>query len=175
MKSKISILFAILISSISLAQSKVGTVNSDYLLSVMPESKIVVKLTKEYAERLDSVFALKVTAYKNSLNEFRDFADSISQDTKTLKLIEIQKFEAEVNQAKEAGTQLMRQKENELMKPLYKKLGDAIRAVAKENNYTQILTLQGNEFAYVDSAFDITELVMVKLNIEKPKATTEKE
>ena len=109
------------------------------------------------------------------LNEFRDFTDSISQDTKTLKLIEIQKFEAEVNQAKEAGTQLMRQKENELMKPLYKKLGDAIRAVAKENNYTQILTLQGNEFAYVDSAFDITELIMVKLNIEKPKASTEEE
>ena len=175
MKSKISILFAILISSISLAQSKVGTVNSDYLLSVMPESKIVVKLTKEYAERLDSVFALKVTAYQNSLNEFRDFADSMSQDTKTLILIEIQKFEAEVNQAKEAGTQLMRQKENELMKPLYKKLGDAIRAVAKENNYTQILTLQGNEFAYVDSAFDITELFMLKLNIEMPKATTEEE
>ena len=173
MKSKISILFAILISSIALAQSKVGTVNSDYLLSVMPEGKIVVKLTQEYAERLDSVFALKVAAYQNSLNEFRDINDSISQDTKTLKLIEIQKFEAEVNQAKEAGTQLMRQKENELMKPLYKKLGEAIRAVAKENNYTQILTLQGNEFAYVDSAFDITELVMVKLNIEKPKATTE--
>ena len=158
MKSKISILIAILISSIALAQSKVGTVNSDYLLGVMPESKIV---------------ALKVSAYQNSLNEFRDIADSISQDTKTLKLIEIQKFEAEVNKAKEAGTQLMRQKENELMKPLYKKLGEAIRAVAKENNYTQILTLQGNEFAYVDSAFDITELVMVKLNIEKPKATTE--
>ena len=62
-----------------------------------------------------------------------------------------------------------------MIKPLYKKLGDAIRAVAKEINYTQILTLQGNEFSYVDSALDITELVMVKLNIEKPKATTEEE
>jgi len=173
MKSKVNILIAILISNIALAQSKVGTVNSDYLLSVMPEGKIVVKLTKKYAERLDSVFTLKVRAYQNSLNEFRDFTDSISQDTKTLKLIEIQKFEAEVNKSKEAGSQLIRQKENELMKPLYKKLGEAIREVAKENNYTQILTLQGNEFAYVDSAFDITELVMVKLNIEKPKATTE--
>jgi outer membrane protein len=173
MKSKISILFAILISSIALAQSKVGTVNSDYLLSVMPEGKIVVKLTKGYAERLDSVYALKVTAYQNSLTEFRDLADSISQEAKTVKLIEIQKFEAAVNKAKEAGTQLMRQKENELMRPLYKKLGEAIRAVAIENKYTQVLTLQGNEFAYIDSNFDITELVMVKLNIEKPKATTE--
>jgi|TARA_B110000238_G_C16142715_1_gene447297 outer membrane protein len=173
MKSKTSILFALLISSIAVAQSKVGTVNSDYLLSVMPEGKIVVKLTKGYAERLDSVFALKVTAYQNSLNEFRDLSDSISQDTKTVKLIEIQKFEAEVSKAKEAGTQLMRQKENELMRPLYNKLGEAIRAVAKENNYTQILTLQGNEFAYIDSDFDITELVMVKLNIEKPKVATE--
>jgi outer membrane protein len=174
MKSKIIIVFAILISSITGAQSKVGTVNSDYLLSLMPEGKTVVKLTKEYAERLDSVFALKVTAYQNSLNEFKELPDSLSQYKKTVKLIEIQKLEGEVNQAKQKGTQLMRQKENELMKPLYKKLGDAIGTVAKENNYTQVLTLQGNEFAYVDRKFDITDLVIAKLNIKIPEATEKK-
>lgn len=61
----------------------------------------------------------------------------------------------------------MRLKENELMKPLYKKLGEAISEVSKENNYTQILTVQGNEFAYIDRNFDITDLVIAKLNINK--------
>ena len=108
------------------------------------------------------------------MNEFKELPDSLSQDIKTVKLIEIQKLEGEVNQAKQKGTQLMRQKENELMKPLYKKLGDAIGTVAKENNYTQVLTLQGNEFAYVDRKFDITDLVIAKLNIKIPEATEKK-
>jgi len=41
--------------------------------------------------------------------------------------------------------------------------------VAKENGYTQILTITGNEFAYIDSKFDITELVLKNLGITIPK------
>jgi outer membrane protein len=174
MKLKIIILFALLVSNITAAQSKVGTVNSDYILNLMPEGKTVVKLTKAYAERLDSVFSIKVATYQKSLAEFKNIDDSLIQETKTKKLIEVQKLENDVNQAKQTGTQLMRQKENELMRPLYKKLGDAIAAVAKENGYTQILTVQGNEFAYLDRNFDITELVMAKLNIKKPTPTDKK-
>jgi len=79
----------------------------------------------------------------------------------------LQILETEVNKSKQKGSQLMRLKENELMKPLYKKLGEAISEVSKENNYTQILTVQGNEFAYIDRNFDITDLVIAKLNINK--------
>jgi outer membrane protein len=68
----------------------------------------------------------------------------------------------------------MRLKENELMKPLLTKLGKAISDVAIENGYTQILTLTGNEFAYIDPKFDITDLVMKKLNIKIPAPNTPK-
>ena len=174
MKSKIIILFAILISLSSVAQSKVGTVDSDYVLSLMPEGKTVVKLTKSYAERLDSLFAIKVVAYQKKLEEFKGIDDTLSQEMKTKKFTELQQSESEVNASKQKGTQLMRLKESELMRPLYKKLGDVIAAVAKENSYTQILTIQGNEFAYLDMDFDITQLVMAKLNIEKLAPTPEK-
>ncbi|MDP4600201.1 MAG: OmpH family outer membrane protein, partial [Polaribacter sp.] len=60
-------------------------------------------------------------------------------------------------------------KQNELMRPLYKKLNDAIELVAKENKFTQILTVQGNQFAYIDEKFDITKLVMNKLGLKEPE------
>ena len=167
MKLKTFFLIAILISNISIAQSKVGTVNSDYVLSIMPEGKKVVELTKVYAERLDSLFSIKVIAYQKKLEEFKSINDTGNQDFKTKKFTELQILETEVNKSKQKGSQLMRLKENELMKPLYKKLGEAISEVSKENNYTQILTVQGNEFAYIDRNFDITDLVIAKLNINK--------
>ncbi len=167
MKLKTFFLIAILISNISIAQSKVGTVNSDYVLSIMPEGKKVVELTKVYAERLDSLFSIKVIAYQKKLEEFKSINDTVNQDFKTKKFTELQILETEVNKSKQKGSQLMRLKENELMKPLYKKLGKAISEVSKENNYTQILTVQGNEFAYIDRNFDITDLVIAKLNINK--------
>ena len=167
MKLKTFFLIAILISNISIAQSKVGTVNSDYVLSIMPEGKKVVELTKVYAERLDSLFSIKVIAYQKKLEEFKSINDTVNQDFKTKKFTELQILETEVNKSKQKGSQLMRLKENELMKPLYKKLGEAISEVSKENNYTQILTVQGNEFAYIDRNFDITDLVIAKININK--------
>ena len=133
----------------------------------MPEGKKVVELTKVYAERLDSLFSIKVIAYQKKLEEFKSINDTVNQDFKTKKFTELQILETEVNKSKQKGSQLMRLKENELMKPLYKKLGEAISEVSKENNYTQILTVQGNEFAYIDRNFDITDLVIAKLNINK--------
>jgi len=85
MKLKTFFLIAILISNISIAQSKVGTVNSDYVLSIMPEGKKVVELTKVYAERLDSLFSIKVIAYQKKLEEFKSINDTVNQDFKTKK------------------------------------------------------------------------------------------
>jgi len=51
---------------------------------------------------------------------------------------------------------------------LYKILGEAITEVAKAEGFTQVLTSSGNEFAYIDEAFDITEKVMAKLGVKMP-------
>ena len=55
------------------------------------------------------------------------------------------------------------------MRPLYKKLNAAIDEVVKENSYTHILTKSGNQFAYIDEKYDITELVMAKLGVKVPE------
>ena len=174
MKTKIIILIALFLSNIVAAQSKVGTINSDYLMGLMPEGKIVVEKSKAYAKELDSLFSIKVVEYQKSLEEFKNIDDTLSQELKNLKFSELQKLENDVNQSKQNGNQLIRLKENELMRPLYKKLGEAIAEIAKEYNYTQILTVQGNEFAYIDPNYDITRLVMVKMNLQEPEPASKK-
>ena len=50
------------------------------------------------------------------------------------------------------------------MQPLYQKVGQALDAVAREQNYTQVLTLNAG-VAYFDPALDITDDVAKKLGV----------
>ncbi|QTE23426.1 OmpH family outer membrane protein [Polaribacter cellanae] len=173
MKFKIT-LFLIAFISISLnAQSKVGTVNSDYIINIMPEAKTVVTLSQAYATKLDSSFSIKVKDYKAKIADYKSKEKEMGELMKKTTQKELVALDQDIQKYQENGNKLMQLKRDELMRPLYKKLSNAIAEVAKANGYTQILTTSGNEFAYIDEKFDITELVIKKLGITVPKQTKE--
>ena len=169
MKLKITILFIAFISTLSIAQTKTGTINSDYIINIMPEAKIVVKKTQEYGARLDSSFSIKMKEYQDKVADFKEKEKEMGDLMKKTMIKELTGLEQNMNQYQNNGKKLMQLKQNELMRPLYKKLSDAIKVVVKEQGYTHILTISGNEFAYVDEKYDITELVMAKLGIKAPE------
>lgn len=169
MKSKITILFIAFLSTLSIAQTKTGTVNSDYIINLMPEAKIVVKMSQSYGVKLDSSFSIKMKDYQDRVKEFRDKEKDMGALMKKTMVAELSTLEQDMKQYQNNGQKLMQLKQEELMRPLYNKLNDAIKVVVKENGYTHILTVTGNQFAYIDEKYDITELVMAKLEIKKPE------
>ncbi|PQJ81841.1 OmpH family outer membrane protein [Polaribacter glomeratus] len=168
MKFKITILFIVFISTLSIAQSKVGTINSEYIISIMPQTKIVVEKTQDYGAKLDSSFSIKAKDYEDKVADFRKNEAEYGELMKKTLVNEITSMEQELKKYQENGNKLMQLKQNELMRPLYKLLNDAIEQVSKENKYTQVLTTSGNQFAYLDEKFDITQLVMNKLGVKAP-------
>lgn len=72
MKLKITVFLITLISSISIAQTKTGTIDSDYIINLMPEAKVVIKRSQDYGVRLDSLFAIKMNDYQTRVKDFRD-------------------------------------------------------------------------------------------------------
>ena len=156
------------LSTFAIAQTKVGTIDSDYIVNLMPEGQIVVKRSQNYGLKLDSSFSIKLKEFQAKVDNFKKNETILGVLAKKTAVKEITELEAEVKKYQENGQKLMQLKREELMRPLYKKLSVAIKEVAKANNYTQILTITGNQFAYIDNKFDITELVMDKLNIKKP-------
>ncbi|ARV06010.1 hypothetical protein BTO04_04520 [Polaribacter sp. SA4-10] len=169
MKSKIIFIFIAFLSTISIAQSKVGTVDSEYIIQLMPERQVVLKKSQEYGAKLDSSFSIKVKEYQTKVETFKKEEETLGPLMKKTNLKELGELEADINKYQKNGTQLMQLRQNELMRPLYKKLSVAIETISKENGYTQILTLTGNEFAYIDEKFDITNSVIEKLGIKVPE------
>tara|TARA_R110001592_G_scaffold8021_2_gene44093 strand:+ start:170 stop:688 length:519 start_codon:yes stop_codon:yes gene_type:complete len=169
MKSKITILFIAFISTLSIAQSKVGTINSEYIISIMPEVKIVMEKTQDYGSKLDSSFSIKAKEYEAKVADFRKNEAEYGELMKKTLIKEITVMEQEMKKYQDNGNKLMQLKQSELMRPLYNLLNTAIEAIAKENKYTQILTTTGNQFAFLDEKFDITQLVMDKLGVKEPE------
>ena len=168
MKFKIICICIGLLSTVSIAQSKVGTVDSDYIMNLMPEAKIVLTRTQAYGAKLDSSFSIKLKEYQDKVSDYKKNETTLGDLAKNTSLKELAQMEADMKKYQQNGTQLMQLKKNELMRPLYKKLSDAISVVSKAENYSQVLTISGNEFAYIDNKFDITELVLKNLGIAIP-------
>ena len=168
MKSTIATIVLILTSLLATGQTKVGTVNSELIVGLLPEMKKVVADLDLYAKELDSSYQIKVKEYQEKIADFQNLGD-VSDKFKKIKLDEISELEQKLQQSQQNGNQLIQLKRNELLRPLYKKVGDAITVIAQADGYTQILTTSGNEFDYADEKFDLTQKVMDKLGVKLPE------
>ena len=162
----ISLSIAFMLFSISIiAQSKVGTVNVNEILLNLPELAAVNTKVASYNSELEKTLNEKITVYKTKLAAFKKNAPTYSDVMKKTMGEELYGLENNIKKFQQNGSTLTQLKQDDLLRPLYKKISDMIAIVAKEKNYTQILTVDGNEFAYADEKFDITATVKSKLGI----------
>ena len=173
MKTKVLALLCFLFVSIGNAQSKVGSIDSELIVGIMPETKKVLDLLSKYAKRLDSTYQIKVKEYQGKVTAFQNLGD-VSDAFKKIKVDELQQLEKGLKQNQTTANKLIQLKRNELMRPLYKKLSGVISEISKAEGYTQVLTTTGNEFAYIDENFDITKKVMDKLGLKMPEPPKKK-
>jgi len=167
MKFKITLFIAILFSSLSIqAQNKVGTVDSEYILSKMPQMAAVQTRISDYGAKLDSSFNIKVKEYDAKVDAYKKAEKTMTDIVKKSKYEELANLEEDLQKFRQNGITMMQLRRSEYLKPLYKRITEVIAEVAKANGYSQILTITGNELAYLDSKFDITKLVMAKMGIK---------
>lgn len=162
----ISVLVTFILFSITInAQSKVGTVNVNEILSKLPELSTIETEVAAYNSGLEKTLNEKVTIYKTKLDNYKKNVSSYNDVMKKTLGEELYSMENDIKKFQQNGSQLTQLKQDDLLRPLYKKISDMIAVVAKEQKYTQILTVDGNEFAYADEKFDITAIVKTKLGI----------
>lgn len=149
------------------SQSKVGTVNINDILTKMPELTEVENSLKVYQEELDKTLNDKVLNYKNKVELFKKNSDSYSDIMKKTMSQELFELENDIKQFQVNGRKLAQVRQEELLKPLYHKINQTVVTLAKKQGYSQILTREGNEFAYADPKLDITSVVKLKLGIKE--------
>ncbi len=166
MKKIILSTFLVLCTMVSFAQTKVGTVDADFILSKMPEFTQANEELKNYNLDLEKQLKEKLDTYEQTLKAAQAKFETMSDAEKQAKQEELSGMEADIAKFRQNGTQLVQLKQSEVLQPLYKKIGEEVSKYAKTQSYTQILTVgNNNNFAYFDEAYDITIAVLSQMGI----------
>ena len=96
MKSKIIFICIALLSTVAIAQSKVGTVDSEYIIKLMPETTIVAKRSKAYGAKLDSSFSIKLKEYQTKIDAFKKNEKTMEDAIRKADYKELAEMEADI-------------------------------------------------------------------------------
>ena len=167
---KLSILLVIaIIFSIQLnAQSKVGTVDVEYIISNMSELEQVRTDVTSYNDGLESQSKLKINTFQTLVDSYQQNESTYNEAIKKEKQSEIIALENDIKQFQQNSNKLIQLKQDELIQPLYQIIGDALNAVSKEEKFTQVFTINNN-IVYLDPKMDLTVKVMKKMGLPIPK------
>ncbi|WP_029037744.1 OmpH family outer membrane protein [Salinimicrobium xinjiangense] len=164
---KLILVFSFALLSISaFAQSKVGTIDADYILAQMPEMTTVNEGLQTYNQDLQKELQKNVQSYESLVKDYQENNTTFTEEEKTAKESEIINLENDIKNFRQKATVMMQMKRNELTQPLYEQINDAMLQVIQEENYTQVFHSGGNDLAFSSQDFDITIKVLRKMGIE---------
>ena len=148
------------------AQTKNGYVNTQLILSLMPE----VKTVKSQLDIYQKQFIDELTSMNNELQtkvkQFQAGKATMTDAVRTSKQGELQDIQKRIQDYQNDAQQKYEAKSNELIKPLSDKIHTAVEAVAKEKGYTYVLDSGQTALVVAPESDNLEAAVKVKLGIK---------
>jgi|688.fasta_scaffold319263_2 outer membrane protein len=152
---------------------KIGYTNVEYILGLLPEAKMIASEYASFEKQLNNQLIAKIEAFQKQADAFEQGKEVMTEAARNQKKIELQQLEGSIRQFQLELQEKSDNKRNDLLRPIYDKIINAIQQVAKENGYTHVLnTNVGNMpvLLYADEAHNISDWVLKNLGID-PDAT----
>lgn len=150
---------------VSFAQSKVGVVDIDFIITQLPEMEEVRDKMQNYADQLDVDFNKKLGEYNELRDAYEVEKENLSQESLREKQRELIEKENDIQKYQQNGAKLMEIKQQEYLQPLYRKVGIALDKVAAREKFTMVQEI-GQSVVYLDSEYNLTIPVLNELGIE---------
>lgn len=147
---------------------KFGHINSQELLSLMPERDSAQATIQQYAKDLEGELEIMNVEYNNKLNDYIEKQDVLTPLVKKTKEQELNEFQNRIQDFSANAQQELQQQEAQLIQPIIQKAEKAIKDVGKENGYIYIFDLsRGTIIYFSEQSEDILPLVLKKLGLEE--------
>ncbi|GAF05162.1 OmpH family outer membrane protein [Saccharicrinis fermentans] len=148
---------------------KFGHVNTNALLSTMSELQTIDQQLKSEYETLEG----QLTTMQEDLKKLQtDYltklqAGTMAPEERANLETQLQETNAKVQNFYQTSQQSLQQKEQELKKPIYDKVSNAIQEVGAENGFLYIFEEAGGLAVYKsEKSMDVSDLVKKKLGIQ---------
>lgn len=149
------------------AQSKIGYISSQELVSIMPEMKKADSSLQDLQNALIQSATDRQNAFYAAVEKFNKDSTNYTEAQKTVKRAELTKMGQDLGGEEDRIRQQLQQRQQQLVQPINQKAYDAVQAVAKENGYTYVFEKEA--LLVAPPGEDILPLVAKKLGIALPK------
>lgn len=146
------------------AQKKLGYVNSQELLTLMPEARTADSALQKYMLSMDQQYKAMVEEGQKKLAEYQANEKTWSDIVKETKEKEIEDIQRRLQEFQMNAEDKIQNKRSEIFQPLLEKAQTAIRSVGEEGGYDYIF--DGSALLYVKDAENLLPKVKSKLGIK---------
>ena len=155
------------------AQGKIGYMSIDQMVSIMPEAaKIDTILGKYQNDSLNQTLNTIVQEY-----QYKDSILNKTDTSKTPKSVltqlrtDVNVLAYQIQNWQNLAGQAYQNKQEQLLAPIYNKVGTALRQVAKEKGYAYVMNK--DVFLVAPDGDDLLPLVAAKLGVKLPAGMTQ--
>lgn len=169
-----TLLFA---ANISLVAQKIGYVNLEAVVSLMPEVKAVNQELQTYQLKLEEQLKIKADYAEVKYREYAEEAQREGVKEEDLKPYqdELVKLQQEVQTFQEDSRQKLGQRRAEKMGPILEKMQKDLELLRKELAYDVILNMTDGSgvsiVLYAPEEHNLTKKLIAKLGLQLPTAT----
>ena len=158
-------LFAIVPASMAQKNIKLGHINSNELMQIMPGRDDAQATLQKEVDDLQNTLKTMQSELETRYNDYMAKESQMSDLIKQTKQRELQDMGSRIEEFQKNAQQQLQDREQELLKPIIDRARKAIEDVAKENNYTYIFDAGVGTLLYSQDSADIMPLVKKKLNL----------
>jgi outer membrane protein len=160
------ILFLFLPLSSFAQQDKFGNINTNDLLSSMPDIVAAKAYLDSMSKQAQSTLKSLEDEYSQKTSDYQNNSSTWTDAAKKSKATEIEQLQQRATQYQQDAKDELEKKQDERMTPIINKVKDAIKQVAKEGGYTYIFDTAGGTVLYAVDTEDVTALVKKKLKLK---------
>ncbi len=152
--------------NIAEAQSKIGYINSNQVVELMPETKVVQKQIQDYSKTFSDQLTALQTELTTNAQGYDAKRASMTDAARTAKEAELQDQNKRLQDFNTTARQKVDEKTKSLSDPLFAKLRAAIQAVAKEKGYNYVFDTSQTELLVSPEADNLLASVKTKLGLK---------
>ena len=145
---------------------KLGHINSNDLMQIMPGRDTAMALLQKEVEDLQTEMEEMKKEYETQVNNYLAKKDQLSELIRKSKESDIQKMAERIETFQANAQKLLEERQEALLKPIVDRAKAAIEEVGKENGYTYIFDAGVGTVLYSQDSDDIMPLVKKKLGLK---------
>lgn len=152
-------------NSFATAQTKVAHIATQELIEQMPSYKAAMNQLEKLQKTYDTQIKDMVTEAQGTMKRYEAEAQTKTDEENQKRALELQQTQRSIGEYRSTAEQDLRQKEVELLKPVFEKARTTIQKVAREKGYDYVLDSTTGTGVIMADGYDLMPDVKKELGI----------